>query len=593
MMVSGNKQISYLGQDFASFNDGFLNFMRSYYPQSYSDFSAGSSGMMLTDLLAASGDMLSFYLSRVFNELDPDRAVQKESVYRMARILGYKPPLKAASLVDQTFYVNVPAIYTTGIPLPDYRYAFLLKRGSRILANNGTKFETLYDLDFSAATGSDSYRPSLVNTATGMVEYFALQRSVLALSAETKKKTFNINDFVRYRKLTVDDADCIDIFDTIDTSGNRWYQVDHLPQDTVFEASVNTNYDSSLVPYVLKLKRVPRRFVTEFDYNTGYISLNFGSGKEDTNDDTIVPNTSEMSIPLYGKPYFTGFSIDPQRLINSKTLGLAPYNTVLDVFYRAGGGASSVVPSNTIKKVDNALIEFRYSGLNDAIKSTVINSLQTNNDQPSQGGRDEQTLFEIKQYAKANFAAQDRCVTADDYIARIFSMPSIMGSICKAQIKKNCRSSNIIDMSVLAYDENKNYAEPTDTLKQNMKVYLKKYAMLTDTVYLSTSNVINFTMSFKVVAQPNANRNSVLALCLNFITGYFDRSVRGIGEPIKKSEVVKGLQGLDGVYSVGSITYSFTDSSIIDSEDSGLISCPDGSIFQLADPLRNISGVIL
>jgi hypothetical protein len=586
-----NIQLSYLGQDFASFNDSFINTLKAYYPSTWRDFSEGSTSQALLDILAGSSDMLSFYLNRVFNELDPDRAIQKESAYRMARILGYKIPNKAASLVEQSFYINVPAEYSTGIPLPNYQYAPVLKRGSRILANNGTKFETLYDIDFTTATGSDAYRPSQVNSATGVVEYFALQSAVLALSAETKKKTFNINDFVRYRKLVIDDADSIDIYDTIDVSGNRWYEVEYLPQDTVFEASVNTNYDSTLVPYVLKLKRVPRRFVKDFDHNTGYMSMNFGSGKESTDDDTIVPNTSEMSIPLYGKPYFAGVSIDPQRLVNSKTLGIAPSNTVLDVFYRAGGGASSVVPSNTIKKVDNALIEFKYTGLDDNIKSSVIISLATNNAQPSQGGRDEQTIFEIKQYAKANFAAQNRCVTADDYIGRIFSLPSSFGSVCKANVNKNCRSPNIVDISVLSYDSNKNYSEPTDTLKQNMKTYLKKYNMLTDTVYMSTANVIGMTINFEIVAQPNVNRQTILALCMNFFRGYFNKDQRGIAEPIIKSEVIRGLQNIEGVYSVGSITYTFTNSSVVD--DHGIIYCPNSSIFEVLNFSVDISGVIL
>jgi len=584
-----NIQLSYLGQDFASFNESFVNILKAYYPSTWRDFSEGSTSQALLDVLAASSDMLSFYLNRVINELDIDLAVQKESVYKIAKMLGYKPPLKAASLVDQTFYISVPAEYSTGIPLPNYQYAPIVKRGSTVLANNGTKFETLYDVDFSKATGSDSYQA--INSSTGVIEYFALQRSTLAVSAQTKKKTFNINDFIRYRKLIIDDADTIDINDVIDISGNKWYQVDYLSQDTVFEASVNTDYDSTLVPYVLKLRRVPRRFVTEFDYNTGYLSLNFGSGKEETDDDTIIPNTAEISIPLYGKSYFSGYSIDPQKLVNSKTMGIAPYNTVLDVYYRSGGGASSVVPSNTIRKVDNAIVEFRYTGLNDATKSAAINSISTNNAQPSQGGRDELTLFEIKQFAKANFAAQDRCVTADDYIMRLFSMPSIAGSICKAQIQKNCRSSNVVDISMLTYDENGNYSEPTETLKKNLRTYLKRYAMLTDTIYMSAADIINFTVSFKVIAEPNTNRQTILALCLNFLRGYFDKSIRNIGEPIIKSEIIQGLQNIDGVYSVADVTYRFTNSSIV--EDNGIYYCPDFSIFQLTNDVSSISGVIL
>jgi hypothetical protein len=586
-----NKEIKYLAADFASFTTQFQQFLKAYFPNSWRDFSDASTGQALIEILAYSSDILNFFISRTANELLLDNAVQKESVYAIARSLGYRPQKKACSLVDQTVYVQVPAEYLTGVPLPDYRYAFIFKRGSSILAQNGTIFETLYNIDFSQATGSDSYIPSQVNSATSQVEWFSLKRNTLALSAQTKLKSFSITDFSRFRKLTIDDTDSIDIFDVIDNQSNRWYEVDYLTQNTIFEASVNTNYDNTLVPYVMKLKKVPRRFVTEFDYSTGYISLTFGSGKEDLDDSVLIPNISEVSIPLYGKEYFSDFSIDPQNFLNTKTLGLSPYNTILNVYYRSGGGASSVVKANDISKIDKATYEWKYTGLNSTIQNQVVNSLSTTNLEPSIGGRDEDTIFEIKQKTKSFFAAQSRCVTREDYQIRLLSMPTIFGSFCKVNVKKSCRSTNAIEIVVLCYDENGNYSDPSDTLVKNAKTYLQKYALLTDNVFIRPANVVNFTINYVIICNENANRNTVLALCTNSLVAYFDKNQMQINQPIIRSDIVKVLQSITGVYSVSSLDFTFTDTSV--KEENGIFKVPnEDSIFEIDNFATDIAGIV-
>lgn len=583
------KEIKYLEKDFSSFVSAYQTFIKAYFPSSYKDFSDASTGEMLLELLAYGDDVLSFYLDRAVNELFLDNAVQKENIYNIAKSLGYKPTKRACSLVEQTLYCSVPAEYSTGIALPNYRYAPVIKRGSSLLAQNSTIFETLYNVDFTTATGSSDYVVSQINSATSQVEWFSLKKSTFALSVQTKQKTFNVTDFLRYRKLVIDDEESVDIYDVLDAEGNHWYEVDYLSQDTVFEASVNNNYDNVLVPYVMKLKKVPRRFITEYDYNTGYINMVFGSGRADLDDTTLVPNISEVSLPLYGKQYFSDFSIDPQNFLNTKTFGLSPYNTVLNVFYRAGGGSSSVVKTGDISKIDKALYEFKYTSLDSSITSQVINSLSTTNLQPSVGGRDEETTFEVKQKAKAFFASQSRCVTREDYQVRLLSMPTIFGSFCKVNVKKNCRTSNVIEIVVLCYDENTNYSSPTDTLVRNAKAYLSKYNLLTDNVYIRPANVINFTIDYDIICDENANRNTTLALCSDALVTYFDKDTRQINEPIVVSDVIRLLQSVTGVYSVSSVSFTFTDTSV--TESNGIYYCPsDDSIFEVSNFLTDIRG---
>jgi hypothetical protein len=587
-----SKEIKYFAADFDSFSNSFKNYLKAYFPNQWRDFSDASTGTALIELLAYSSDVLNFYLDRSVNELLLDNAVQKESIYAIAKALGYKPKKRACSLVEQSVYVQVPATYDTGIALPDYRYAFIFKRGSSFLAQNGVFYESLYNIDFSHSTGSDMYAPSQINSSTSRVEWFSLKGTSLAMSAQTKLKSFSLTDFVRYRKLVIDDTESVDIFDVIDNNGNRWYEVDYLTQDTVFESSVNTNYDNTLVPYVMKLKKVPRRFITEFDYNTNYINMVFGSGREDTDDNVLIPNISEVSIPLYGKEYFSDFSIDPQNFLNTKTLGLSPYGVVLDVYYRAGGGSNSVVKSGDISKIDKALYEWKHTGLSSAIQNQVINSLATTNLQPSVGGRDEETTFETKQRVKAFFASQSRCVTREDYQIRLLSMPTIFGSFCKVNVKKDCLASNTIEVVVLCYDENGNYCDPTDTLIKNAKTYLQKYALLTDNIFIRPANVVNFTIEYVIICNENANRNTVLALCTNALIAYFNKDKMSINQPIIKSDVIRVLQNINGVYSVSSLNFSFTNSSI--SEQNGIFYVPnDDSIFEVDNFATDVKGMVI
>ena len=587
-----NRDVKYLSKDFNSFLSNIQTFAKSYFPQSFRDFSAASSGEMLIELLAYSSDILTFYLNRTTQEVFLDSAVQKQSVISIARSLGYKPPKRACSLVEQTVYIQVPATYDTGIALPNFQYAPVFKRGSSFLSQNGTIYESLYDIDFTKATGSEDFVPSQINSTTSQVEWFSLRKSTVAVSAQTKQKTFPVSDFVRYRKLVVDDSESIDVFDVLDEQGNKWYEVDYLVQDTVFEASTNTNYDNSLVPYVMKLKKVPRRFVTEFDYNAGYINLVFGSGKQDLDDSELIPNISEVSLPLYGKSYFSDFSIDPQNFLNTKTLGLSPYNTVLNVYYRAGGGASSVVKAGEISKIDKGIYEFKYTNLDATIQNRVVNSLATSNENPSIGGRDELSIFEIKQNAKAFFAAQSRCVTREDYQVRIMSMPTIFGSFCKANVKKSCLSPNLVEIVVLSFDENKNFSAPSDTLIRNAKIYLQKYASLTDNVYIRPASIVTFSINYVVVCEESANRNSTLSLCTSLLIDRFDKDNMQVNSPIVKSEIIKILQGATGIYSVSKLDFFFSDSSV--KEENGIFYAPNNdSIFEIENFSNDIVGAVI
>ena len=65
------QKIPYFARNFADVRTELVNYVRQYYPQIFNDFNDASVGMMLLELNAAVGDMLSFNTDRTFQVKEP------------------------------------------------------------------------------------------------------------------------------------------------------------------------------------------------------------------------------------------------------------------------------------------------------------------------------------------------------------------------------------------------------------------------------------------------------------------------------------------------------------------------------------------
>ena len=174
-----------------------------------------------------------------------------------------------------------------------------------------------------------------------------------------------------------------------------YYEVNALSQDTVFTAVRNTQSDSLEVRNNLMVTPAPKRFIKTFNTLTKLTTAQFGSGDANTLEDDILPDPSVLALPLYGKKDFSRFSIDPNSLLKTHTLGTAPRNTILTVVYRYGGGLSHNVSTNSISEIDELLLEFRHA----ANPTGALGARQTMtvvNDAPAIGGAAAPTLDDFR-----------------------------------------------------------------------------------------------------------------------------------------------------------------------------------------------------
>lgn len=603
------KSIKYLNRDFQTLKRDLIKFSQAHHSGAFQDFNESSPGMAILEMQAYVGDVLSFYQDMQFMELQREHARQVENVVAMAKQLGYRPSGKRAARGVQTFFLEVPYTVQDGERVPDPAYCPILRKGAKLNGPNGSVFETLEDVYFSASIPTpNTDRPlevtgSRFDSSNGQPTHFVLRKDVETIAGETKVDTFTITDFERFKTIELADPDVLEVISVVDSDGNEWTEVDFLAQEAVFDSTVNSDSDSSTVPYVLKLITVPRRFETDRDPVTNKTSLIFGSGDGVNFDDELLPNLADLALPLPGRRTFSNYAIDPQNFLKTRSLGLSPYNTTLTVTYRVGGGSQTNVPPGTIKSVGDAVLDFTSSGLSTSKKGDVEGSLETLNYLKTDGGAPEETISEIKANSAAFFAAQMRAVTKEDYIARVLSLPAKFGKPEKVYVKQDVINPRALDIHILAKDENDHLTQATSILTQNIRTYLGRYRMLTDGVNILQTDIINLKVDFGVVVSPKLNRTEVLAKCLEVLRQYFHVDKMQIGAPIVFSDVSSQLQNVFGVISVykldfknsfGSagtgIEYSPIRFDVQSWTQNGILYCPDNSIFEVKFPTKDIVG---
>lgn len=244
----------------------------------------------------------------------------------------------------------------------------------------------------------------------------------------------------KYSRIKLANQNIIEVISCVDSDGNTWYEVDSLAQDTVFDETENvSDNDPSLsqhsanVPFLLKLKRVSKRFTT-FRRPDAQMELRFGAGISDNPDEEIIPNPDNIGSNLSDSPTKLFESFDPTNFLKTKTYGEAPSGTTLTIQYSYGGGNSDNVPSGDVTKITGISFEVDTTSLNLSMVDLVKQSVAFTNPEASSGGLGAETPEELRENIKAYFQSQGRTVTKEDYIVRTYALPDKYGNIAKAYI---------------------------------------------------------------------------------------------------------------------------------------------------------------
>ena len=618
--MAKSRDIKYINKDFGALKQSLIDYSRTYFPTTYNDFSPASPGMMFMEMAAYVGDVLSFYLDNQLQETFLQFARQENNLFELAYMFSYKPRVTGVASTTMDFYQQVPAIESgSGDYVPDYSYALFINQNSSVksTSNSSVSFLVQDDLNFASSGSMDPTEVTVYSVdGSGDPTFFLLKKSRKSISATINTTTVSVGAPQSFFTTTINDSNIIEVLDCFDSDGNEWSEVETLGQETVLDTVKNSNAfdpnftaDSGDVPYLLRLKKVQRRFATKF-IDSGSMQIQFGSGKTTDDDESIIPNPDNVGIGLPYEKVKLKTAFSPTNFIFTNTYGIAPSNTTLTIRYLTGGGVEANVPSNDLTTL-TANIEFLNSNLDATTAQTIFNSVAVTNPTASSGGGDGDTIDEIRQNALSQFATQQRTVTADDYLVRALSMPSNYGSIAKAHItpvslkdSPNAENTPILDLYVLTYDQNKKLATPSLTLKQNLRTYLSEHRMIGDVVNVKEAFIVNIGVNFEIIVLPNYNGSEVILNCINSLIEYFNIDKWQINQPIILKELNSLLDRIEGVQTVDNIEiinkvgenlgYSRFGYDILGATSSRIVyPSLDPMIFEVKYPTTDISGKVV
>ena len=578
------KQVNYLNKDFSDFRDSLIEFAKVYFPNTYNDFNESSPGMMFIEMAAYVGDVLSYYIDSQFRESLLAYAEEKRNVYNVAQSFGYKPKVTApASAVLDVFQI-VPSLNEK----PDYRYATNVKAGMTVKsATTSTTFRSLEDVNFKFSSSYSPREDTIFEKDGTIPTKHLLKKKVRVESGTIVSETFTFNSAEKYSQIKLSNTNIIEIISVTDSDSNKWYEVDSLARDTIFEDMENnsTNDPTSVInrdtaPYILKLKKTSRRFTTYIDEKDKTI-LRFGAGISDNPDEEIIPNPDMVGSNLPGSPNFLTKAFDPSNFLKTKAFGLAPSNTTLTVKYAHGGGLGDNASANSITEITSVSHDIQSALLSSTLVQNTKDSLAVTNPKPAIGGAAGQSIREVRESALAYYQTQQRAVTKEDYIIRTYSLPSKYGNIAKAfivqddqlnesmgleqqekkitieDVGKSIKSISVripnplaMNLYTFGYNSNKKLESLNQIVKENLKTYLSQYRLVTDAINIKDAYVINIAVNFAILTKIGFNKNDVLLRCVATVKDFFDIDRWQIGQPIVLSDISYELSLVDGVASI-------------------------------------------
>jgi hypothetical protein len=371
--------VNYTSRDFANIRTDLVNYVRQYYPEIFGDFNDASVGMMLLELNAAVGDMLSWNTDRMFAETQIDYAKERKSILSIARTLGLKIPGKRASATIVDLSVTLPVFGDTF----DISYAPIVRAGSQV-SGAGKVFELNYDVDFSSPFTVSGIPNRLIipnfNGNGTLINYTITKREIVTNGySKILKRIINTSDSRPFLEVVLPDNDVLMIDSIITLPGtnysttptfseflnmdNRWFEVDALAEDKVFiEDNTRVSDNSGMKPG--KWISIAKRFIREYT-DLGFTKITFGAGSQDINS-LCDFDTNPALVKQIGS------------FINNMSLGMIPTpNTTMFIKYKVGGGSDSNLGPNVIKGL--GIVDMTVNGGDATINQNVKKSLKVNN----------------------------------------------------------------------------------------------------------------------------------------------------------------------------------------------------------------------
>jgi hypothetical protein len=529
-----------------------VNRAKTYYPDTYKDFNSTSFGSLMFDLVSMVGEQLNFYAQFIANEnfLETSRTVQ--GLTSAARDHGIEIFNKYTSVGKVKIHSRIPA--NSSLSGPDSLYRHTILKGATITSDEGASFTTTEDVHIN--TDNENMIGTEFSSDGSKVTYYVYESEVPVVSGELRTISVEVGSYQKFLKVEIRDSSITEVVSVFDANGNEYYQVQNLSQNVVYrELKDRQNMDnrakSKMVPFP-----VPRRFTIRHEGEKTF--LVFGFGSESTLKVKEVADPSEIVFDIEGKNYITDNSFDPSKILSTDKFGVSPQNTELTISYRSNTTENSNAASKSLNRIISSEIFFsEESSLTDSKVQYIRNTISCFNEEPINGALTYTSTQEISETIKSAAGALGRAVTAQDYIAACYAMPSKFGSIKRASLHRDMNDyRRNLNLHVISQNALGQLQIPSSTLKNNLKKWLNSVRMITDTIDIFDAKILNLAIYFDVVISSNADKTTALSNIRKELYSELTMTVPQIGEDFSIGMVEKILSSISMISRINSIKIS-------------------------------------
>lgn len=588
--------IHYNRRTFSEYREDLKSYIEQYYPDVLNDFNDSSIGSVLIDINAGIGNDLSINTDRAFQETQLDNAQQRESLFEIAKNLGFNIPNKRPAVTVVEFSVLVPVKGDN--PDPDY-YPVLLP-GAQV-TGGGVTFETMDIVDWSSPYSSlgDINRSIIPNlNSNGIIQNYTVKKREVVLNGVTNvyRRTVRDSDITPFFDLTLSDPNILEILDIalIDGTGsipeptdseykdldNRFHEVNYLAQQRVLIEDANVGLNNNYMK-AAKWIEITQKFIKEFDSN-GYCHIIFGAG--DTETDAFRDGLLKQGVD--NREFLNTY------LYNTSLGERLRKNSTLFVRYRSGGGVNGNVGRNVLTEMGQ--FDIRINGSRQDYNNNVRRSLTVTNPIPAMGGNDGLSIEEIRYLTKYNFSSQDRCVTITDYLFKAKTMPGKFGSPFRINAFKE---NNKIILPILSKNSDGFLSNTSNNLlKNNISEYISNFRMINDYVEVRDGRIFNIGVDIYLYVK-NGNDNVIVNDVIRLISNYFDIDNRNMNEDILLTTLTNQIMDVEGVNNIldlkilnkvgGNYSINPIEQEILD-ENSGEVNIINNTIYSTEDSMFEI-----
>ena len=536
--------IKYTNADFESIKRALVEHAKRYYPDNYNDFNQSSFGSMLFDMVSYMGDVLSFYIDYQVNESFLETALEYNNIRKMAANMGYSFYGKPAAFGTVDLYVLIPSL--SGDLGPNTSLIPIIKKGTILRSSSGATYTLTEDVDFNNSSADMNVVASRFSTDGATTEY-AMRASGQVKSGGGYSIEVDVGAAELFKRIRIGPNGINEVVSVFDAEGHEYYQVNHLSQEIVYVETTNPSAVSDGVRSILKPQVASRRFIVEQDESGTY--LQFGSGAEEEFDTDGLIDPSTVMLNMSDKRYITDDAFDPNKLISTDKMGIAPSDTTLFVSYNSNdtldvnvgaGGLNTVISvESDFPNDEDRLFESEYS--------SVIASLESYNSEAIVYDASLPTIEEIKYRSYAIQSAQNRVVTKQDYEAYVYQMPPTFGNVKRVSVYNDPSGTNKrLTLYVIGQTNTGHLADMATVAKNNIKVWLNKNKMISDVIDIKDAKIINIGFDYKIIVSNRFEKSEVLGRVQAKLEEMFAEKMY-IAEPIYITEIYNAINKTRGV----------------------------------------------